>query len=256
MDQAVHPHKELVDRLVSALRQDEFVLYGQQILPLAPKGDERPFREILIRFQEEEEKLLPPGTFFPVLEECGLMPYVDRWVVGRVAKWIRAALAVKPDWPVPHSGINLSADTLSDPKFADYARKHIQAAGLPEGALSFEVTCDSAVERFGPLLGLMAPLRQAGCRFILARFDGSKGAFELLRRVAPEFVKLSPSLVRSLNQGAAGMEQVAAVNRLCHALRIKTIAEHVESDETIEQLRALEVDFAQGFGIQTPQPLV
>ena len=255
MDQAIAQDQDLTDRLVAALRQDEFILYGQLIAPLAPGKSERPFQEILIRFQEEEAKLLPPGSFFPILEEYGLMHYVDRWVVNRVAKWVRSALAIKPDWPVPQNSINLSAGTLSDRKFAEYTRRHLHAAALPEGTLSFEVTCDSAVQHVNSLLDLMAQLRAVGCRFILARFDGGKGAFELLRRLAPEFVKLSPGLVRILNQGRAGLDQVDAINRECQALGIKTIAEHVESDQTIAQLRGLGVNFGQGFGIQVPQPL-
>src|SRR5450759_733586 len=106
MDQAIAQDQDLTDRLVAALRQDEFILYGQLIAPLAPGKSERPFQEILIRFQEEEAKLLPPGSFFPILEEYGLMHYVDRWVVSRVAKWVRSALAIKPDWPVPQNSIN------------------------------------------------------------------------------------------------------------------------------------------------------
>ena len=255
MDQAVAQHQDLTDRLVAALRQDEFILYGQQIAPLAPNAGERPFQEILIRFQEEETKLLPPGSFLPVLDECGLMPYVDRWVVSRIARWVRSALTIKPDWPVPHNGVNLSAATLSDPNFAQYTRQHLQAAALPAGTLSFEITCDGAAEQVQPLQQLMAQLRPEACRFILARFDGGEGAFRLLRRLVPEFVKLSPGLVRVLNHGAAGLDQVGAINRECHALGIETIAEHVESDQTLAQLRALGVDFGQGFAIQAPRPL-
>jgi len=255
MDQAVAQNQDLTDRLVSALRQDEFILYGQPIVPLAPNASERPFQEILIRFQEEEAKLLPPGGFFPVLEECGLMPYVDRWVVNRIARWVRSALAIKPDWPVPQNSINLSAATLSDRNFAEYTRRHLHAAALPDGTLSFEITCDSAGLHVESLLGLMAQLRPAGCAFILARFDGGKGEFELLRRLAPEFVKLSPALVRMLDQGRTGLDQVDAIIRECHALGIKTIAEHVENERTLAHLRGLGVNFGQGFGIQAPQPL-
>jgi EAL domain-containing protein (putative c-di-GMP-specific phosphodiesterase class I) len=255
MDQAIAKNQHLPDRLIAALRQDEFILYRQLIAPLAPKESERPFQEILIRFQEEEAKLLPPGSFYSILEEGGLMSYVDRWVVNRIVRWVHSALTIKPDWLAPHNGINLSAATLSDRNFAEYTRKHLQAAALPAGILSFEITCDSAVLHVEPLLDLMAQLRPAGCGFILARFDGGEGAFELLRRLAPEFVKLSPGLVRILNQGRTGLDQIDAINRECHALGIKTIAEHVESDWTIAQLRGLGVDFGQGFGIQAPQPL-
>jgi EAL domain-containing protein (putative c-di-GMP-specific phosphodiesterase class I) len=256
MEQAVAQDQDLTDKLVAALRQDEFILYGQKIAPLSPVGEEQPFQEILIRFQEEEAKLLPPGSFFPVLEDCGLLPYVDRWVVSRILRWVYSALTIKPDWPVPHNSVNLSVATLTDRNFMEYVRKHLQAAAVPAGTLSFEVTCDSAVEQMKHLQSLMTQLRPHGCRLVLARFDGGDNAFKLLPQLGPEFVKLSPGLVRALNHGKAGMERVETTNHKCHELGIKTIAEHVESDETIAQLRALGVDYGQGFAIQGPQPLV
>src|SRR5437773_11504801 len=83
--------KNIADKLIAALKTGGFVLYAQKILPLA--GGERPFQEILVRFREEEEKLLPPGTFFPMLQEYRLLPYVDRWVVSRLASWIQESRA-------------------------------------------------------------------------------------------------------------------------------------------------------------------
>ena len=74
MARELEPPKYLVDRLIAALQQDEFVLYAQNILALAPKSGERPFQEVFVRFKEEDTKLLPPGSFFPVLEECKLLP--------------------------------------------------------------------------------------------------------------------------------------------------------------------------------------
>ena len=56
--------KDLADRLMAALQRDEFVLYTQTIVPLGPQGENRPFQEIFVRFKEEDDKLLPPGTFF------------------------------------------------------------------------------------------------------------------------------------------------------------------------------------------------
>ncbi|HWH46526.1 MAG TPA: EAL domain-containing protein, partial [Burkholderiales bacterium] len=84
--------RSLADRLMASLQQDEFVLYAQSILPLVPQSGERPFQEIFVRFKEEDAKLLPPGTFFPVLEEAKLLPYLDRWVANRLARWVRSAV--------------------------------------------------------------------------------------------------------------------------------------------------------------------
>ena len=255
MDQAVAQDRELADRLTMALRQDEFVLYGQSIVPIVPDAGTRPIQEILIRFQEEETKLLPPGSFLPILEDCGLMHLLDRWVVSRITKWAHSARVINADWPVPLNSINLSAATLSDRQFAPYTRRHLQAARLPRWTVSFELTCDSAALNVDAVLRLMEQLRPDGCAFTLARFDGSYRTFQLLRRLSPDFVKLSPQLVRLLDQGMAGIVKVEAIVRECHSLKIRTIAEHVEKDETFTILRKVGVNYGQGFGLREPQPL-
>src|ERR1700694_5572856 len=124
--------KNIADKLISALKTGGFLLYAQKILRLAATDESgRPFQEILVRFREEEEKLLPPGTFFPMLQEYRLLPYLDRWVVSRLASWIQESRAQTPGWLTPTNGVNLSEDTLREPKFADFVAKHIQNSKLP-----------------------------------------------------------------------------------------------------------------------------
>src|SRR5882724_12746459 len=133
MDDESTIQKNIADKLIAALKTGGFLLYAQKILRLADAaGSERPFQEILVRFREEEEKLLPPGTFFPMLQEYRLLPYVDRWVVSRLASWIQESRGRNPSWQVPANGVNLSEDTLREPKFADFVANHIQNAKLPD----------------------------------------------------------------------------------------------------------------------------
>ena len=246
--------KNIADKLIAALKTGGFVLYAQKILPLA--GGERPFQEILVRFREEEEKLLPPGTFFPMLQEYRLLPYVDRWVVSRLASWIQESRArTTPGSPVPANGVNLSEDTLREPKFADFVAKNIQSAKLPEGFFTFELGWDTALLQAEQLKNIQAQLGPLGCRFTFAGFDGSEGSFSFLKVLKPDFVKLTYGTVKDLGRALAASEKVETINQKCHAMGIKTIAEFVESHEVLDQLRLIEVDFAQGLIIGGPQSL-
>lgn len=247
--------KRLAKRLVAALREDEFVLYCQAIVPPSPGQVHRPFQELLIRFREEEEKLLPPGLFFPLLEDYRLLPFIDRWVVSRITQWIRTARAVKPDWEVPRSNINLSADTLYDPHFAEFTRKHIQTADLPAGALSFEMTWAEAIQHSKPLRSMAALLKGAGCGFTVADFDGSEDAFAALKEFAPDFIKISSAIVRNLERDAADSAALELIHSRCRSLGIGTIAECVESDALRQRLHRIGVDYVQGFGVSLPRPL-
>ena len=247
--------KRLATRLVAALRGDEFVLYCQAIVPPSPGLLHRPFQEVLIRFREEEAKLLPPGLFFPLMEDYRLLPFIDRWVVSRVTQWIREARAANPDWEVPRNNINLSADTLYDPHFAEFTRKHIQTADLPAGALSFEITWREAVRHAESLRGMATFLKEAGCGFTVADFDGSENAFATLDEFAPDFIKLGSRIVRTLESGASDSAAVESIHSRCHSLGIGTIAECVESDALRQRLLRIGVDYVQGFGVSLPRPL-
>ena len=248
--------KNIADKLVSALKTGGFVLYFQKIVRLAAAADARPFQEILVRFREEEEKLLPPGTFFPMLQEYRLLPYVDRWVVSRVSTWIQETRAQRPDWQVPVNGLNLSEDTLREPKFGGFVLKNIQSSKLPEGTLSFELGWDTALLHAEHVKSLQARLKPAGCRFTFAGFDGSSASFDFLSVVKPDFVKLTYGTVKDIDRALAASERAEAITQRCRALGIGTIAEYVESREVLEQLKLIEVDFAQGLVIGGPEPLV
>jgi Amt family ammonium transporter len=209
-----------------------------------------------VRFKEEEEKLLPPGTFFPMLQEYRLLPYVDRWVVSRLAAWIQESRTQNPGWASPMNGVNLSEDTLREPKFADFVARNIQNSKLPEDSLTFEVGWDTALVHSEDIKVLLSQLRPLGCRFTFAGFDGSDGSFAFLKVLKPDFVKLTYGIVKDIGRALAASERAESINQKCHAMGIKTIAEFVESAEVLEHLKLLEVDFAQGLVIGGPQKLV
>ena len=239
--------KDIAERLMSALQQDEFVLYKQKIVPLAPQPGDREFQEIFVRFKEEDAKLLPPGTFFPLLEECRMLPYLDRWVVNRLARFVRNGLKFKPDWGVPLFNVNLSEETLVDEKFGAYVLKYVDNSYLSGGGLGFDISCKSATANREPLRRLMAELRPHGCNLTIAGFDGSEVQLAELKALEPNFVKISAL--------AIDPAKVSEINRMCHGIGAKTIAEHVENSRVLEHLSRCKIDFGQGFEISAVEAL-
>jgi EAL domain-containing protein (putative c-di-GMP-specific phosphodiesterase class I) len=247
--------KNIADKLISALKTGGFVLYAQKILALGASREERPFQEVLVRFKEEEEKLLPPGTFFPMLQEYRLLPYVDRWVVSRLATLIQDFRAQRPGLPQPAYGINLAEDTLRESKFTEFVARHIQNSKIPEGTLTFEVGWDTALVHSDDIKLIVSQLRPIGCRFTFAGFDGSDGSFNFLKVLKPDFVKLTYGIVKDIGRALAASERAESINQRLHDMGIRTIAEFVESNEVLENLKLVEVDFAQGLVIGGPQKL-
>jgi len=239
--------KDITRRLMAALQQDEFLLYAQNIVPLVPQRDGLAFQEIYVRFKEEDAKLLPPGTFFPVLEECHMLPYLDRWVVNRLARWVRAGLKLKPDWKVPRCNVNLADETIADSKFPDYVAKYTDDSYLSHGILGFDISCEKAIAKRASMLRLIGALRPYGCTFTFAGFDGKESTLAKLEAFEPDFIKIS---VASIDPG-----KVSDINRMCHGMGAKTIAEHIEHNRVLEHLRRFKVDFGQGFSIAPVEAL-
>ena len=234
-------------RLMSAFQQDQFVLYTQPIEPIGPPRKERTFQEIFIRQVEEDAMKLPPGTFFQVLEECRMLPYLDRWVVNRLARWVRSALGVWADREIPRFNVNLSEVTLGDADFGPYVKQYVDRSYLSKGALGFEIQWKAALRRAVPLRRLMADLRQHACTFTIAGVDGSAESLAALNALSPNFVKINSA---TINPG-----RLIEIQRRCRVLGCKTIAEFVENAQVLERMHAAKVDFVQGFHISLVQPL-
>jgi len=246
--------ESLASALTAALRQEEFLLYCQEIRPIAAEA-RAPFQEILVRFKDEEEKLLPPGSFFPILDENGLMPLLDRWVLGKVERWIHARRTASCDFVVPHNSMNVSRETLADKRFPGFVQKCIERERIPAEALTFELAGDAVEGTSGEARAFMARMVELGCTLVICSVDGSERSMEAVRTLKPHFVKLSPALLKNLRSDSREYYALYQINARCKALGLKTIAERVEEEAVIGQLKTVGVDYVQGFAVALPKPL-
>ena len=246
--------EQMRERFVKKLKEDNFVLYSQPIAPAAAESTDAGLREILVRYREEEEGLLPPGTFLPILQEAGLLPLLDRWVVARLLAWGRGLKA--SGQRMPHCSVNLSIDTLRrDELFGDYVLRGLQKTGVSAAALTFEImTIDAlasrpAVERFIP------PLREAGVTFALSWFAGEEPAFELIPALGISYVKIDGSFAATIAQQPQQRARLASIVQRCRRMGVQTVCMLVEDEETLAHMRVMRVDYVQGFGVEKPRPL-
>ncbi|MGA2548926.1 MAG: EAL domain-containing protein [Burkholderiaceae bacterium] len=249
---------DTLNPLIGALRRGHYLLYCQNIRPLVPPtaANSRPYQEILIRFLEEETRLLPPGLFFPILQEQGLMPLLDCWVVSQVLKLQRGGLLGKPGWVAPRNSINLSEDSVIDPEFADFVTAQLAKWNPSPETLSFEILELVALTQTDALLELISALAPRGCNFGLGSFKGSPAEINLLSELPVSFVKIDGSLIRKLLVSQADQALVRQIHQRCRDLGIVTIAELVEDEDTLELLTLIGVDYAQGFLISQPVPFL
>jgi EAL domain-containing protein (putative c-di-GMP-specific phosphodiesterase class I) len=247
--------KRIGERLQKDLEANRFMLFSQAIVPLAPADRRATYREILIRFKDEETNMQSPGMFLPLLEEQGLMPLLDRWVVSRVLQWLRESREARGSPEAHVCSVNLSGDTMRNAAFGDHVAREIRTSAVPAPCLSFEIPIADALADSTPLPALMMTLRNAGCTFALSGFTGTNAGFELASRLGFAIVKLDGSMLDGVADDVQRQGKLDTVTRRCQRVGLRTVAMQVESEATLEALRAIQVDYVQGFGVERPHKL-
>jgi EAL domain-containing protein (putative c-di-GMP-specific phosphodiesterase class I) len=237
-------------RLRQALDADELQLYCQPILSLRPPGG-FVMAEVLIRLREEEALMLPPGDFLPVFEHFGMMPELDRWVVSHVLRWLAGA---RPGGFRSFS-INISVQTLSDLEFPGFVAAELRNLRLPPAALTFEIEESSVMARTGSAVEFAAAVKGEGCKVAIDGFGQRSVSFAPLKTLRVDFIKVDGSIVRNLLRSSVAEVKLKAMVRVGEAIGVGVIAECVEETDILARLKALNVGYAQGFGIARPAPI-
>ena len=248
--------KDAGKQIMEAIENDEFCLYCQRIAPLAAGSGNADHYEILIRLIDEEESMIPPGAFFPLAERLGLMTHLDRWVVQHVADWV-ASLGPQPEKKSsPIYFINVSGATIRDASFLEFLQATLQQYEIPSTSLCFEIPNAELVSNNADVAAFASRVRQCGCRVALGGFGRDRVLFDLIRGFQVEFLKIDGSVILNILQDPVTLAKVRAVSGVAKKIGVKTVAEFVESEEIITRLKEIGIDYAQGFGISRPRPLV
>jgi EAL domain-containing protein (putative c-di-GMP-specific phosphodiesterase class I) len=252
-----HHEMQWVHRITRALAEERFCLYYQTIMPLAMHSQGEIYGEILIRMVDEQGELVPPMAFIPAAERYHLMPAIDRWVIRTTL----AVMAQPHKTPTPHAGqrhfaINLSGQSLGDDQFLEFVTEQIQQSGAAAEQVCFEITETAAIANLAGAIRFMTTLRESGCRFALDDFGSGLSSFAYLKQLPVDYLKIDGSFVKGMLDDPIDYAMVDSINQIGHVMGIRTIAEFVENDTILTKLKELGVDYAQGYGIAKPIPLV
>ncbi|MDQ3607479.1 MAG: EAL domain-containing protein [Actinomycetota bacterium] len=231
-------------RLRDALADDRLVLHAQPIVEVRTGAVAA--HELLVRMVDDDGGLVPPGSFLPAAEECGLVLELDRWVVSRAAE-------LAADGHPVH--VNLSAHSVGAPGVADHFHAEARRVGADPSLIVVELT-ETALLRQGPATGaFFERLKATGCRLALDDFGTGYGGFSHLKRLPVDFLKIDIEFVADLVDDEGSRQVVRAVVGLARGFNRRTVAEGVENEATLALLGELDVDLAQGFGIARPGPV-
>lgn len=242
-----------VTRLKQALHEDLFVLYNQPIVPIGPNAVSPVMREVLLRMRGKDGYQVSPGAFLPAAERFGLMTEIDRWVVNSTLHWL-AQHAGDPRLAETYC-INLSGQSLSDARFLGFVLHAIERSGVDPKRVAFEITETAAMTAIDNVLLAIHALKSKGCRFLLDDFGSGWSSFIYLKKLPVDFLKIDGSLIRDVAEDVLDEAMVRAINDIGHISGIATIAEHAETEAIIKQLKAIGVDYAQGYAISHPEPI-
>ncbi|MCU0834226.1 MAG: EAL domain-containing protein [Chromatiaceae bacterium] len=252
-----HGDMRLVATISDALKEGRFHLFAQPILPIAGGAGARLHFEVLVRMRDAQGNAVIPDSFIPAAERYILMPTIDRWVINRLfrlhASNLRAWHSAAPDQFL--FAVNLSGTSLADDGFLRYIKRQFSELDIPYPSICFEITETAAVRDLKGACAFMEELTGLGCRFALDDFGAGASSYRYLKELPVDYLKIDGSFVRGMAEDPVDYALVESINQIGHVLRLKTIAEWVEDRNTLSQLRALNVDFAQGYAVGEALPV-
>lgn len=242
-----------ISRIRKALEDDQFELYAQPIVALDEQSSDGLHCELLLRLIEDNHNVTLPGAFMPAAERYNLAVAIDRWVVSHALQWLAAHPSVLDKLSL--FTLNLSGHSIGDRAFHTYVLQQLNDINLPAEKICFEVTETAAVANLADAIRFMQTLRMRGCRFSLDDFGSGLSSFGYLKALPVDFLKIDGLFVKDIVDDPVDLAMVRSINEIAQLLNKKTVAEYVENDAILHQLRTLGVDYGQGYGLGRPQPL-
>ncbi len=237
---------EWINRIRKALDQGGLRLLFQPIVSLHGEPGEK--YEVLLRMTEDGQDI-SPAEFIPVAHEAGLLPEVERWVIShaiealaeRQGKGLNTKLFVK-----------LSEDSLRDDSLLLWIGQQLRQAGANGEGLIFEIREECALSCLTRVTKLVSGLQKLGCGIALDRFGVAPNAIMLQKRLRAPYLKIDGSLITTLDENPESREKVHRINQVARETGGATIAQFVESANSLSLLWQAGVNYIQGYFVQEP----
>jgi diguanylate cyclase (GGDEF)-like protein len=240
----------LENQLRRALDNAEFELYYQPKVSLA--SGRMTSAEALIRWNDPRTGLVPPGQFIPILEQTGLIHKVGRWALRQAIKdylgWRAAGL------PVVRIAVNVSPLQLRDRGFIAEVRQAISIDAQAAAGLELEITESLIMENVEHSIASLRALRDMGISIAIDDFGTGFSSLSYLSKFSGDSLKIDRAFVVEMTASTQGLALVSTIINLAHALKLKVVAEGVETEAQARLLRELDCDEMQGYLFSRPVP--
>ena len=242
--------QSIEEGLRRALERQELVVHYQPKVELSSRKITG--AEALIRWNHPTRGLVPPGQFISVAEECGLIRPIGAWVLREACKQARAW--TEAGLPVLTMAVNVSAMEFREDGFLDGVFSTLGETGLDPHRLELELTESVLVKRAESAASILQALREKGVQVALDDFGTGYSSLSYLRKFPVDALKIDQSFVRQISTGGDDTIIVIAIIALARSLRLRVVAEGVETAEELAFLGAHHCDEVQGYYFSRPVP--
>jgi diguanylate cyclase (GGDEF)-like protein len=243
--------RQWTTRLTEAVDADRLTLFCQPVMAARAATADCRHYEVLLRLREDDGQLTLPGAFLPAAERHHLTALVDRWVVDKVFTFLGER---QFDTPIVWS-LNLSGASLADQGLLEHLETRLKNGDAAGHRLCFEISESAAIIFFSAARHFMQRLAAHGCYFALDNFGGGVSSFSSLKSLPVTYLKIDGALIQQVAVDPVNRAVVHAMGQIGHAMQLETIAVFVENQQTLEELRAIGIDYVQGYHIRRPFPL-
>jgi EAL domain-containing protein (putative c-di-GMP-specific phosphodiesterase class I) len=249
MSEAVAGRLTLENQLRQALDKEQFVLHYQPKVNLL--SGKLTSAEALIRWNDPRMGLVPPGRFIPILEATGLIYDLGRWALRKAIedylRWRRAGLAAV------RIAVNVSPLQLRHRGFTADINQAIRVDAHAAAGLELEITESMIMADVGHSIASLQEIRAMGVSIAMDDFGTGFSSLSYLSKL-PDTLKIDRSFVKDMTAGPQGLALVSTIINLAHSLKLKVVAEGIETEEQSRLLRLLNCDEMQGYLFSKPLP--
>ena len=246
-DETLSSRKEqmrAVTTITNALETQRILLYKQAINPI--QNNKTKYYEVLIRIKNNDGSISSPWLFLQAAERFHLITKIDRYVLKNTFKF----MSQNPDEAL---SVNLSGQTLSDSTFIEFCEILFNKAKVDLSRLGFEVTESDFIRNFETANKNLDYLRSKGCKVSLDDFGTGMSSFAYIADLKLHTIKIDGTFIKELNASIHNQAIVKSIVQLCKDLKLSTVAEFVETQEEYKMIKALGIDYAQGYLLHKPE---
>ena len=234
-----------------ALDREELSMHYQPIVSISD-GQLIGF-EALLRWQHKDAGSIPPSKFIPVAEQSGLIQPITVWILRETCRQLAEWQKISPEYADMIVSVNISGKHLSNDDLIDDVENALADSGIRPETLKLEVTESSAMENAEHTINLLNRLKQIGVQLSIDDFGTGFSSLSYLQRLPFDTLKIDRSFVYSVGEQGENSEILQTIISLAKSLRMRVIAEGIETESQLAVLRNLGCDYGQGFLLAKPK---